>query len=50
MARTILLLILLCAGIFLLLGGASWGHFGGHGYSYMSGEHQSYSNSLQLNH
>lgn len=50
MARTILLLILLCTGIFLLLGGASWGHFGGHGHSYMSGDHQRYSSSLRLDH
>jgi len=45
MAKTILLLIVLCAGLFSLLGGATWGHFGGH--SSMSGDHQNYSDSLR---
>jgi hypothetical protein len=47
MAKTILLLILLCAGIFLLLGGATWGNFGGRGHNYMSGDHQNYSDNLR---
>ncbi len=47
MAKTILLLILLCAGIFLLLGGATWGNFGSRGHNYMSGDHQNYSDNLR---
>ncbi len=47
MVKTILLLFLLCAGLFLLFGGLSWGHFGGQSYNMMSAEHKTYSSGLQ---
>jgi len=43
MVKAILLLIVLCAGLFILFGGSSWGgpeHYG------MSENHQSYSDAI----
>ena len=47
MAKAILLLIVLCAGLFFLFGGSSWGgpeHYG------MSENHQSYSDAIHPTH
>ncbi|MCF6267671.1 MAG: hypothetical protein L3J57_14160 [Desulfuromusa sp.] len=47
MTQTILLLFLLCAGLFLLFGGLSWGHFGGQNYNMVPVDHQTYSSGFQ---